>query len=233
MFTGVRGPDTLGKMKDALLKEAKTKLLDLIKVRGEVSVDEATDSLHLAKTTVRQHLLILERQGLVERGDRKNAKGRPQRIYRLADSARSLFPSQEPRLLRELLTRLIADGQKEWVHNFFREYWQQRISKFQDRLKMKASKTAKGARQILFDLLEEEGFMPEIIEKKGGLLIRECNCPFSQAVQATKIPCRLEAEFLKIALQTDIERISYIPAGATTCTYRAGKPQSSATLKRN
>lgn len=209
------------RMKDALLKEAKTKLLDLIKIRGEVSVDEATLELGLAKTTVRQHLLLLERQGLLTRGGRKTAKGRPQLIYRLSNRATQLFPTQEPELLRQLLTRLIADGQNEWVNNFFREYWAQRTRKFRERLEARGKLTPKATRKVLFELLEEEGFMPEISEQKGTVSVRECNCPFPEAVKATRIPCRLEAEFLREALETNFERVSYIPSGSTTCTYVA------------
>lgn len=219
-------------MKDALLKEAKTKLLDFIKVHGEVSVDEATDELGLAKTTVRQHLLLLEKQGLIRRGDRKSVKGRPQLVYQLSDRASQLFPTQEPQLLRQLLTQLIADGKSEWVNHFFREYWQQRIVKFRERLRACGKNTAKARSQVLLELLQEEGFMPKITEKRGVLSVRECNCPFSEAVKATKVPCRLEAEFLKEALQTDMERVSYIPAGSTTCTYVSGARLLLATQKR-
>lgn len=209
-------------MKDALLKEAKAKLLDLIKVHGEVSVDEATERLGLAKTTVRQHLLLLERQGLVRRGDRKRPKGRPQSVYRLSENATPLFPSREPQLLRQVLTQLIEDGQKEWVDRFFRAYWRQRARKFRDRLEETGKTSRDAVRQVLVEMLEEEGFMPEIVAGRGGALtVRECNCPFSEAVKATRIPCRLEAEFLREVLQEEIERVSYIPAGATTCTYVA------------
>lgn len=206
-------------MKDALLKETKTKLLDLIKVRGEVSVDEATQTLELAKTTVRQHLLLLERQGLIRRDRRKTSKGRPQLIYQLSENATPLFPTREPQILRELLTRLLEDGRKEWVNLFFREYWERRASKFRECLRASGKKSPKAARQVLFEMLEEEGFMPRIEEKAGKVSIRECNCPFSEAVKATQIPCRLEALFLKEALQMNLERVSYIPAGSTTCTY--------------
>lgn len=212
-------------MKQALLKESKTKLLDLIKSRGEVSVDEATAKLGLAKTTVRQHLLLLEKQELITSKDRTRSvknpgKGRPQKVYQLSKEASVLFPTQEPALLRELLSELIGNGQLEWVNKFFINYWDQRTQKFQQRLKAKGKATPQLAQETLLELLQEEGFMPEIKRKKdGSVTVRECNCPFPEAIKATKIPCQLEALFLNKTLNTNFERISYIPAGSTTCTY--------------
>lgn len=219
-------------MRDALLKETKTKLLDLMKICGKVSVDEATEELGLAKTTIRQHLLLLERQGLIVRSDRKVDKGRPQLVYQLSDTAAPLFPTQEPALLRQLLKRLIEDGQNEWVKKFFSDYWDQRTLNFQERLKTKGKITSRTMQKSLMELLEEEGFMPEITEGKGGsLIVRECNCPFPEAIKATQIPCRLEAKFLNEALQTSFERISYIPSGATTCTYVSASTSQSSPKK--
>lgn len=206
-------------MKDALLKETKTQLLDLIKVQREVSVDEATEQLNLAKTTVRQHLLLLERQGLIQRSSRKLAKGRPQLVYQLSQSAAQLFPSKDSVLLREILSRLIAEGEKKWVQDFFKDYWQQRFQKFQDLLNERGGKSKEDVQELLLEMLTEEGFMPEIEEHNGTLTVRECNCPFPEAIKATRIPCRLEAQFLKNVLKGDLERVSYIPDGETTCSY--------------
>ncbi len=209
-------------MKDALLKKNKTKLLNFLKVRGQVSVDEATLELKLAKTTVRQHLLLLERQGLISRGVQKASKGRPLLVYRLSENANPLFPTQEPQLLRELLTRLIEDGQSTWLNDFFRKYWRGREQKFEERLKARR-KSSIAAHEVLFELLQEEGFMPQITKSRGIVSVRECNCPFPEAVKATQIPCRLEAEFIKNALKTEMRRVTYIPAGSTTCTYVSKK----------
>lgn len=209
-------------MKDTLLKQSKTKLLDLIKFRGEVSVDEATQKLGFAKATIRQHLLALERQKLITRSERKIGRGRPQLVYKLSNKATPLFPTQEPALLGELLKWLITGGHKDEVYKFFASYWEQRSLKFKKYFQNGEKVTPKKARKVLLEILEAEGFMPKIsINSSQALVIKECNCPFAEIVKVTNIPCRLEAEFLKNALQMDFERVSYIPSGATTCTYKS------------
>jgi Na+-transporting NADH:ubiquinone oxidoreductase subunit C len=60
-------------MKKSLLSEAKAALIDMMKLDGEISVDDAVAELDLAKTTIRQHLQLLEQYGLVYL--KKNAAG--------------------------------------------------------------------------------------------------------------------------------------------------------------
>lgn len=206
-------------MKNALLKETKTKLVDLLKSQGELSIDEITEKLALAKTTIRRHLIILERQGLIQRSNRIVSAGRPQLVYRLTENAIPLFPSKESDLLRDLLAQLISDGKGEWVDRFFRNYWQQRHMNFQERLRKSSDQSPQAAAKILLAMLEEDGFMPEILKEGDHTIVRECNCPFSETVKVTRIPCQLEAEFLQAALRANLERVSYIPTGSPTCTY--------------
>lgn len=210
-------------MKDALLKKTKTKILDLIKHKGTLSVDEATKTLRLAKSTVRQHLLAMEKQGLVVEKRNNIGTGRPQLAYQVSESANKLFPSQDAELLKKMLTRLIEDGHKEWVDGFFKDYWKEKKIKFQNILKEKKKNDPKTIRQVLYQVLKDEGFMPEIVEAKDSLIVKECHCPFSEAVKATQIPCRLEAEFLKDVMKTDLKRESYIPTGSSSCAYRTLK----------
>lgn len=207
-------------MKSSLLKEPKTKLLELIKSKGELSIDEAILHLGLAKTTVRQHLLLLEKQNLIQSKTSRAARGRPQRVYQLTQQASVLFPSQESALLTELLSKLIEGGQQSWVNNFFTDYWNKRTKKFKKRLETKGELSTKATQTALLEFLKDEGFMPEIIKKKdGSITVRECNCPFSETIKVTRLPCQLEAIFLEQTLNARLERTSYIPAGATTCTY--------------
>lgn len=206
-------------MKDALLKEAKTKILDLIKSRGELSTDEAAQELGLAKSTTRQHFQILLRQGLVTSHSKKQPKGRPLIFYTLTDQADHLYPTKDPELLGQLLTKLIQEGHTQWVEQFFEDYWQQKFNRFEKRLSLRKSASPQVARQVLLDILKEDGFMPEIHSKGGQVSLKTCNCPFPEAVKATKIPCRLEAEFLKKVLNKNLKRTEYIPSGESSCTY--------------
>jgi predicted ArsR family transcriptional regulator len=75
--------------------------------------------------------------------------------------------------------------------------------------------------QELADMLEEEGFMPEfeLDEDEEKLTIKECNCPFSEVVKETRLPCKLEALFFKELFGEGVERTTHIAEGDYACSY--------------
>ena len=209
-------------MSSFLLDGPKKDLLERVKRMGELSIDDAAEQLNLAKTTVRQHLLQMERQGLVHRKYQKSGQGRPKLAFALSAAGQRLYPTQEPTLLRELLQFLEANGYRNTVQQFFQAYWAKRRDQFEMILaSIGGKKTDQDARlEALRALLEAEGFMPQIERGAGKkLTVRECNCPFPEAIRATQLPCKLESEFIRWALKASIDRTSYIPSGDPACTY--------------
>ena len=75
--------------------------------------------------------------------------------------------------------------------------------------------------EALSHMLEEEGFMPELDlnEEDETLTVKECNCPFSEVVKETQLPCKLEAMFYKKLFSEKAERTTHIASGDHACTY--------------
>jgi predicted ArsR family transcriptional regulator len=208
----------------------KRRLLDLIKRRGGVALDEAVRPMGLAKTTLRQHLLCMERQTLVRRRYVKGAAGRPRVVFELAEAGQRLFPDRNADLLEGLLRFLAGQGREDLVREFFVTEWKARRERFSAALGAAgkdagAGTTGKSLRRsrTLARVLEEDGFMPRIERRNGGVEVRECNCPYSRAVRATRIPCELESEFIQWALGSagPVTRREYMPNGSPACSYGA------------
>lgn len=200
--------------------DTKRTLLHLMKQAGEISLDDAMAETGYARTTIREHLQQLERDGLVERRSKKEGRGRPRMLYRTTPLAEGLFPSREGVLLRELLRFLQADEKEELVEDFFRSFWVRRTREVEHRLdQSQLEDTTENRLEVLSQMLQEEGFMPEINREGDQITVRECNCPFSEAVRATRLPCQLEARFYEEVFKTTMERVSYIPDGHAACTY--------------
>jgi predicted ArsR family transcriptional regulator len=204
-----------------LLSDSQTRLLELIKKRGEVTVDQAVDSLDLATTTIRQHLERLEDEDLVEHRRKSSGRGRPRHIYRLSSRAEQLFPSRDQLMLHRLLDFLSTEGHHRAIDDFFHEFWEERGEEFSQRLEELDDDSGEARLELLAEFLDEQGFMPEIEHNEAGNVeIRECNCPLSKAVESTRLPCRLEAEFLEQVVGRKLERVSYIPDGNNACVYK-------------
>lgn len=199
--------------------DTKRELLFLMKRRGKISLDDAQSSTGLTKTTLREHLGQLGRDGLVERSARRQGRGRPALLYALTAEGERLFPSRDHVLLGGLLDYLNATGNEHLVNGFFERFWANRLREVEFQLSKIPSDDREARVRVVEELLEEQGFMPDIQRGEKGLVIRECNCPFAEAVRHTRLPCQLEAEFFEKVFDDRIGRVAYIPDGSPACTY--------------
>lgn len=200
---------------------SKKDLLDLIKKKGTLSMDEAVTSTSLAKTTLREHFLQLERDGYVRKEYIRSGPGRPSLQYQISPKGQRLFPSSESDLIRELLKFLKEQGDVQTLEKFFESFWEKRLKKARNRMDQSSEEKLESRLDKLMGFLEEEGFMPEYeTDTKGeSITIRECNCPFNEVVKETHLPCKLEAMFYRKLFNENVERTTYIPDGDYSCTY--------------
>lgn len=200
---------------------SKKDLLDLIKQKGTLSMDEAAAHTDLAKTTLREHFLQLERDGYIRREYIRSGPGRPSLQYQITSKGNHLFPSSESELIRELLKFLKERGDEQTIEQFFESFWEQRLKKARSRMDVASENDLKSRLDKLMGFLEEEGFMPEVESntEDGTIIIKECNCPFSEVVKETRLPCKLEAMFYRKLFNENVERTSYIADGDFACTY--------------
>ncbi|WP_445665858.1 helix-turn-helix transcriptional regulator [Fodinibius sp. AD559] len=200
---------------------SKKQIVDLIKRKGTLSIDEAVEEIDLAKTTLREHFLQLERDGYVERDYVRSGPGRPSLQYQLTSKGNSLYPSSESKLIRNIINYLKSKGSEQLVEDFFEDFWNQRLEEAQERIKNSSAKDLESKVKLLMQMLEEEGFMPEFDfdESEESLTVKECNCPFSEVIKETRLPCKLEEMFYKKLFNENAERTSYIAEGDYSCTY--------------
>jgi len=204
----------------------KKEILDLLKRSGILSVDQVTDSVGLAKTTLREHFLQLERDEYIKRTYERSGPGRPSLMYSLTSKGHRIYPTREPFLLKSFISFLKKRGEESTIEEFFHTFWEDRLSKAERKLG-EVEDDKEEQLQRLADLLSEEGFMPEIeySEESGTVVVKECNCPFHEVVKETRLPCELEAKFYEKLFKGDVERISYIPEGDYSCTYCITQPE--------
>jgi len=200
---------------------SKKEILDLIKRRGTLSIDKAAAQISLARTTVREHLLQLERDGYVERKYVRSGPGRPSLQYQLTTRGNSLFPSSESKFIRNIIKYLKSNGNEQLIEDFFEDFWNQRLEEAGKRIEDASDDDPYSGLTALQQMLEDEGFMPEIDldETAEKLTVKECNCPFSEVVKETRLPCQLEEMFYKKLFNQKIERTTYIADGDFSCTY--------------
>lgn len=200
-------------------RNTKQNLLDLLKRTGELSLDDAIDRTGLARTTLKEHFMQLERDQFVQHTYRRHGRGRPKLVYTLTEEGEQHFPSQESKMLGELLRYLKEESDDEFIEHFFEKFWDQRLKEAKHRMSQFPEDDLERRLEALQNMLQEEGFMPEVETYDHSLRIRECNCPFSEAVKETRLPCKLEAKFFEELFNAEMKRVSYIPDGNPSCSY--------------
>ncbi len=203
---------------------SKEEILNLVKSHGTLQIDQAVELTDLAKTTLREHFLQLERDGLITRDYVRSGPGRPSLQYSLTQKGQSLFPSQESTMLRELIRFLRENGNEKDIEEFFTRFWEKRYQRAAYLMEGETGRDQKIGK--LIEMLRDEGFMPEIELKEEKIIVKECNCPFREVVKETRLPCKLEAEFYNRLFDKTIERTSFIPDGDHSCTYCIPAPPS-------
>ena len=200
-------------------KNSQKQLLNLIKKQGQLTLKEAVTQTRLSKTTIREHFTILEKDGYIERFSKREGRGRPELVYKLTPAGHRLFPSLDTSFLRDLLRYLKKMNQQEMIGGFFEQFWNKRFEEMNFRLNQAEDDSVETKVHILKDLLEEQGFMPNIQIDDNRIVVEECNCPFSETIKETKLPCKLEAVFIQKILNADLSRVNYIPDGNHSCSY--------------
>src|SRR5262245_24085541 len=84
LHSGGLCPPATGGVRVAM-QRTRRQILNILKHRGKATVDELASEILLSSVTVRAHLAILDREGLVTFEEVRGAVGRPYYAYSLTD----------------------------------------------------------------------------------------------------------------------------------------------------
>lgn len=178
------------------------------------------DELSMTKEGARQHLLKLEKSGLLLSFTKSEGVGRPVTYYSLSDKGLSKFPDSHAQVTVELLQSvkallgenaldlLISDREKQTFRRYDEDM--KGITATEDRLKR------------LSELRSQEGYMAEWKEENGEYLLIENHCPICAAATECQGFCRAELKNFKDLMgeNYEVERVKHIIFGGQRCVYR-------------
>ena len=98
------------------MQPTRREILDYLLRQGKGSVKELGDLLALTSTGIRQHLNILERDGLIEGHEERGHIGRPALVYSLTKLGDALYPKRYASLATILLEETRATICDKCVH---------------------------------------------------------------------------------------------------------------------
>ncbi|CAG7625914.1 hypothetical protein PAESOLCIP111_02776 [Paenibacillus solanacearum] len=196
-------------------------ILNMLKTRGALSVNDMSKQLGITEMAVRRHLNTLERDSLIDSKLVRQAMGRPTHMYFLTVAADELFPKKYHHLTLDLLEELQAVAGDEKVELLFERRKDKLISRYEERM---AGKSLDERVQELADIQNANGYMVELEKTEAGnYVLNEYNCPIAQVANQYNQACSCELSMFQSLLGTEVERTECLAKGDGKCTYKIQK----------
>lgn len=199
----------------------REKILQLLKVNGEMTVAALSEELNVSSVNIRGHLSRLERDGMVAmRTDKINERGRPANLYKLTQKGNEAFPSAYNHLASDVLRQVKRMFGLQALRSILAGRAEEFLKQLQERLREKPLEVSKVSE--LAELLRDMGYMVEVSavgQNEYMLAIR--HCPISEV--ATHFPevCAAELNMQRQALNdAKVSLKRTIPQGGGGCYYR-------------
>jgi predicted ArsR family transcriptional regulator len=207
------------------MQSSKQQILVLLKRAGGATVEEAAGALSLASMTARQHLVGLERDGLVVAEKVKRPTGRPHFIYKLTPKGEDMFPRRYDVLAKFLLEEVgnLSPADIEGLSpDEKRSLFLQRVA---DRIAEKHRAQLSGRElpdrvAATADLLQAIGGFAEWLPADGGYEIRDYNCVFSRILPSSEVSgCEWHVRLLTSLLEHPVSHEVLTEGNAQCCRY--------------
>ncbi len=176
----------------ALSARARRRILEALSVGGPMELKEIARRVGLKEVTVRHHLAVMERAGLVTSFESGlGAPGRPKRIYRIDTTKYHdlSFPKRQYLLLsqymiEELVGTVGEEGARELMRRIGKRIGEELVSEVRSRTGRRRIEP-RDVRDHVVPALEEFGSLPSVtLEPDGTLRIKLSNCVFFELARA-------------------------------------------------
>lgn len=198
-------------------RSTRDEILELLKRHGSLSVDQMAGHLSITPMGVRQHLNILEKDGLVSCQAVRRGLGRPSHLYSLTVAAREYFPQNYESFALTLLDDIQATQGDDVVDEMFRRRADKLAAQFKQKVSAPDLKTRVNQ---LAQALDETGSMTSLEEVSDDtFILNEHNCSILGVALHFPQACRYERDLFERILGARVERQECQSSGQNSCRY--------------
>ena len=206
------------------MQTTKQQILTLLKRTGSVTVEEAAGALAIASMTARQHLVVMERDGLVKVDKVRRSTGRPHFVFSLTPKAEEMFPRRYDLLTQILLEEacsLTAGEIAELSHAERQSLLVRRTAQqLADHYRFQVQGRSIADRvSAATDVLQLIGGFAEWYETDAGYEIRDYNCVFSWLVSEEEGQCEWHVQLLTELLNYPAQHEHMLDGKVRCCRY--------------
>ena len=206
------------------MQTTKQQLLALLKRTGGVTVEEAAGTLAIASMTARQHLIGLEKDGLVTVDKVKRSMGRPHYLYTLTLKGEELFPRRYDLLAQIFLDEVgvleadeiaglsAAEKRSLLVHKT--------AARLAEHFRVPGRRRPLQERvEAVTEALHSIGGFAEWFPTDSGFEIRDYNCVFARLMPKQESGCEWHVHLLTQLLRWPVQHELITNGGGDCCRY--------------
>jgi predicted ArsR family transcriptional regulator len=203
--------------------ETQQQLLRALQREPEgLGVEALSNQLDVTVTAVRQHLLALGRDGLVEQVASAPSGGRPAHVYALSERARESFPRQYSWFSEALLTELRGRLGHAGLEKTLRSLGEHAAGAGPDPNASLPERT-----QALVGKMTELGYDAAVAgEHKKQTEIAARNCVFHQLARKHPEVCAFDLGLISTATGATVTHEECIVRGGKQCRFKLEKKKS-------
>lgn len=199
------------------MQTTRQQILEHLQRHGRATVKELGQLLRLTSTGIRQHLTVLERDGLVLASEERGRVGRPTLVYTLTEKAETLFPKGYDELAIALLEEIRAEEGSERLYQLLHRVAQRLAESFWERVQGKS--LAQRVEETAL-ILQEQGCLVDWEQRDGEFFLHEFTCPLSKIAKQDSSVCTLHLELVRLLTGADTRLVRSLLRGERACTYR-------------
>jgi predicted ArsR family transcriptional regulator len=200
------------------LSNSQQEIVKLLRRHGTMTVDELSRAIGISSVAVRQHLEVLEAEGLLDTETERRPIGRPRRVFRLSEAADDLFPKNYSGLALMILEHLEEADGPEKVAEVFRGRRKRMERTARDRV---AGRSLQDRVAAVAEMQDEAGYMAEWEPAEdGSYLLREHNCAICRVARRFTQACENELKLIENLTDAEVTREQHMASGDPICSYR-------------
>lgn len=199
------------------MQATRQQILDYLRREGQASVKQLGRLLRLTSTGIRQHLTVLERDGLVVAREQRGHVGRPALVYRLTEQGDAIYPKKYDQLANVLLEQMREVSGGQGLQSVLRRVAMRFAEPYMDRVDGKPLPSRVSETN---EIIHERGCLSSVDQDGEGWLISQQTCPFPNVAKQHSSVCALDVEFIRRLVGADARLTKSLLRGDPTCTFR-------------
>lgn len=196
--------------------DSRYEIMKLLKIKSR-PISEISDILGISPTAVRQHIAILEGNGLVGKSPFKEKMGRPKFLYFLTEKSEEFFPKAYSKLLEWLIEDIVKSRGIDELNRVMGSLGKKQALDYKSRF---SSKSVNEDCKTLVEVLKERKMFVEVEKKDGSIIIKQYNCLFHDiSKKFGNSICEFDSTFFRTLIDARIKVLTCMASGDRYCSF--------------